>query len=102
MERLFLNWWLVSPAKSTNSFSPAACGIKLPPASSPTSKLAYTTSKAQIEETTSDYDSDKLRERLAELADGGAVIRVGGATKVEIEERRTAWRKGGCIFTVYF
>ncbi len=39
--------------------------------------------KAQIEETTSDYDSEKLQERLAKLAGGVAVIRVGGATQRE-------------------
>jgi chaperonin GroEL len=44
--------------------------------------------KAQIEETTSDYDRDKLQERLAKLAGGVAVIRVGGATEVEVKERK--------------
>src|SRR5213592_3603534 len=44
--------------------------------------------KAQIEETTSDYDKEKLQERLAKLAGGVAVIRVGGATEVEVRERR--------------
>jgi chaperonin GroEL len=44
--------------------------------------------KAQIEETTSDYDREKLQERLAKLADGVAVIRVGGATEVEVKERK--------------
>ena len=44
--------------------------------------------KAQIEETTSDYDREKLQERLAELAGGVAVIRVGGATDVEVKERK--------------
>ena len=44
--------------------------------------------KAQIEETTSDYDKDKLQERLAKLAGGVAVIRVGGATEVEVKERK--------------
>jgi len=44
--------------------------------------------KAQIEETTSDYDREKLQERLAKLAGGVAVIRVGGATEVEVKERR--------------
>src|ERR1700726_5293 len=44
--------------------------------------------KAQIEETTSDYDREKLQERLAKLAGGVAVIRVGGATEVEVRERR--------------
>jgi chaperonin GroEL len=44
--------------------------------------------KAQIEETTSDYDLEKLQERLAKLAGGVAVIRVGGATEVEVRERK--------------
>src|SRR5579863_10395432 len=44
--------------------------------------------KTQIEETTSDYDSEKLQERLAKLAGGVAVIRVGGATEVEVKERK--------------
>jgi chaperonin GroEL len=44
--------------------------------------------KAEIEETTSDYDREKLQERLAKLAGGVAVIRVGGATEIEVRERR--------------
>ena len=44
--------------------------------------------KGQIEETTSDYDREKLQERLAKLAGGVAVIRVGGATEVEVKERK--------------
>src|SRR6202140_2151125 len=44
--------------------------------------------KAQIEETTSDYDKEKLQERLAKPAGGVAVIRVGGATEVEVKERK--------------
>jgi chaperonin GroEL len=44
--------------------------------------------KAQIEETTSDYDREKLQERLAKLAGGVAVIRVGGATEIEVKERK--------------
>ena len=44
--------------------------------------------KAQIEETTSDYDKEKLQERLAKLAGGVAVIRVGGNTEVEVKERK--------------
>jgi chaperonin GroEL len=44
--------------------------------------------KAQIEETTSEYDGEKLQERLAKLAGGVAVIRVGGATEVEVKERK--------------
>ena len=43
---------------------------------------------AEIEETTSDYDKEKLQERLAKLAGGVAVIRVGGATEVEVKERK--------------
>ena len=44
--------------------------------------------RAQIEETTSDYDREKLQERLAKLAGGVAVIRVGGATEMEVKERK--------------
>jgi chaperonin GroEL len=44
--------------------------------------------RAQIEETTSDYDREKLQERLAKLAGGVAIIRVGGATEVEVKERK--------------
>jgi chaperonin GroEL len=44
--------------------------------------------RAQIEETTSDYDSEKLQERLAKLAGGVAIIKVGGATEIEVKERR--------------
>ena len=44
--------------------------------------------RAQIEETTSDYDKEKLQERLAKLAGGVAVIRVGGATETEVKERK--------------
>src|SRR6188474_786793 len=44
--------------------------------------------KAQIEETTSDYDKEKLQERLAKLAGGVAVIRVGGASEVEVKEKK--------------
>ncbi len=44
--------------------------------------------KAQIEETTSDYDKEKLQERLAKLAGGVAVIKVGGATEIEVKERK--------------
>jgi chaperonin GroEL len=44
--------------------------------------------KAQIEETTSDYDREKLQERLAKLAGGVAIIRVGGATEIEVRERK--------------
>ena len=44
--------------------------------------------KSQIEETTSDYDREKLQERLAKLAGGVAVIRVGGATEIEVKERK--------------
>jgi chaperonin GroEL len=44
--------------------------------------------RAQIEETTSDYDKEKLQERLAKLAGGVAVIRVGGASEIEVKERK--------------
>src|SRR5699024_11158082 len=44
--------------------------------------------KAQIEETTSDYDREKLQERLAKLAGGVAVIRVGGGSEVEVKEKK--------------
>ena len=44
--------------------------------------------KAQIEETTSEYDREKLQERLAKLAGGVAIIRVGGSTEVEVKERK--------------
>jgi chaperonin GroEL len=44
--------------------------------------------RAQIEETSSDYDREKLQERLAKLSNGVAIIRVGGATEVEVKERR--------------
>ena len=44
--------------------------------------------RAQVEETTSDYDKEKLQERLAKLAGGVAVIKVGGATEVEVKERK--------------
>jgi len=48
--------------------------------------------KQQIEETTSDYDKEKLQERLAKLAGGVAVIRVGGATEVEVKEKKGSRR----------
>ena len=44
--------------------------------------------KKQVDETTSDYDREKLQERLAKLAGGVAVIKVGGATEVEVKERK--------------
>ena len=44
--------------------------------------------KKQVDETTSDYDKEKLQERLAKLAGGVAVIKVGGATEVEVKERK--------------
>lgn len=50
--------------------------------------LARVNQKAQIEETTSDYDREKLQERLAKLAGGVAVIRVGGGSEVEVKERK--------------
>src|SRR5258707_1261562 len=48
----------------------------------------YIQIKAKIEETTSDYDREKLQERLAKLAGGVAVLRVGGATEIEVKERK--------------
>ena len=45
--------------------------------------------KQQIDETTSDYDKEKLQERLAKLAGGVAVIKVGGATEVEVKREKT-------------
>jgi chaperonin GroEL len=44
--------------------------------------------RAQVEETTSDYDKEKLQERLAKLAGGVAIIKVGGATEIEVKERK--------------
>jgi chaperonin GroEL len=44
--------------------------------------------KAQIEETTNDYDKEKLQERLAKLAGGVAIIKVGGSTEIEVKERK--------------
>ena len=52
------------------------------------SKARMTQIKAQVEETTSDYDREKLQERLAKLAGGVAVIKVGAATEVELKERK--------------
>ena len=51
-------------------------------------KLDVIKLRQQIEETTSDYDKEKLQERLAKLAGGVAVIKVGGATEVEVKERK--------------
>ncbi len=51
-------------------------------------KARVTQIRAQIEDTTSDYDKEKLQERLAKLAGGVAVIKVGGATEVEVKERK--------------
>ncbi len=48
--------------------------------------------RAQIEEATSDYDREKLQERVAKLAGGVAVIKVGAATEVEMKEKRPAWK----------
>ena len=58
------------------------------PARRPTSKPACNQITPQIEETTSDYDREKLQERLAKLAGGVAVIKVGGATEIEVKERK--------------
>ncbi len=54
----------------------------------PKFKLVLAQIKQQIAETTSDYDKEKLQERLAKLAGGVAVIRVGGATETEVKERK--------------
>ena len=48
--------------------------------------------KAEVEETTSDYDREKLQERLAKLAGGAAIIKVGGATEIEVKERKVGSR----------
>ncbi len=48
--------------------------------------------RAQIDEASSDYDREKLQERVAKLAGGVAVIRVGAATEVEMKERKPAWK----------
>ncbi len=58
------------------------------PARRPDIEARVSQIKAQIEETTSDYDREKLQERLAKLAGGVAVIRVGGATEVEVKEKK--------------
>jgi chaperonin GroEL len=58
------------------------------PARRKTSKPACSQIRKQIEDTTSDYDREKLQERLAKLAGGVAVIKVGGATEVEVKERK--------------
>ena len=53
-----------------------------------TSKAGVVKSAQQIDETSSDYDREKLQERLAKLAGGVAVIKVGGATEIEVKERK--------------
>ena len=58
------------------------------PARSPRSRAASPRSARQIEDTTSDYDKEKLQERLAKLAGGVAIIRVGGASETEVKERK--------------
>ncbi len=58
------------------------------PARRPTSRRASPRSSQQIEDTTSDYDREKLQERLAKLAGGVAVIKVGGVTEIEVKERK--------------
>ena len=58
------------------------------PARGRRSRPASSQIKAQIEETTSDYDREKLQERLAKLAGGVAIIRVGGSTEIEVKERK--------------
>ena len=58
------------------------------PARRPTSQARIAQIKQQIEDTTSDYDKEKLQERLAKLAGGVAVIKVGGSTEVEVKEKK--------------
>jgi chaperonin GroEL len=58
-----------------------------------TSKPACSQIRKQIEDTTSDYDREKLQERLAKLAGGVAVIRVGGATEIEVKEKQGPRRR---------
>ena len=58
------------------------------PARSPRSRAGSRRSARQIEDTTSDYDKEKLQERLAKLAGGVAIIRVGGASETEVKERK--------------
>ena len=48
--------------------------------------------KKQIEETTSDYDREKLQERLAKISGGVAVVRVGAATETEMKKRKPGWK----------
>ena len=48
--------------------------------------------RSQIEETTSEFDKEKLQERLAKMAGGVAVIRVGAATETEMKEKNSVWR----------
>ena len=74
---------------------PSACVIDKEARPSSTAPAPRTRSRPrinqirrQIEETTSDYDREKLQERLAKLAGGVAVIRVGGATEIEVKERK--------------
>ncbi len=71
-------------ASSTRSTPPSSTA----PATRTSIEARIAQIKAQIEETTSDYDREKLQERLAKLAGGVAVIRVGGATEVEVKEKK--------------
>ena len=82
-------------SSSRTSAAPSASRStrKTPPswkatASRPTSRAASTQIRRQIEETTSDYDREKLQERLAKLAGGVAVINVGAATETEMKEKK--------------
>ena len=72
-------------------------GKKTPPSSTALVRAADIEARVkqiriQIEEATSDYDREKLQERVAKLAGGVAVIKVGAATEVEMKERRPAWK----------
>ena len=82
-------------SRSTCSATPKRCAStrktrrsSTAPARRRTSRPRCTQIRAQIEETTSDYDKEKLQERLAKLAGGVAIIRVGGSTEIEVKERK--------------
>ena len=71
-------------SRSTRRTPPSSKAQAIPPRYS----ARISSIKAQIEETTSDYDKEKLQERLAKLAGGVAVIKVGAATEVEMKEMK--------------
>ena len=73
-----------SGSSSTRTTPPSSTA----PARRPTSKAASSRSAPQIDETTSDYDREKLQERLAKLVGGVAVIKVGAATEIEMKEKK--------------